>query len=999
MDRYQSSIFKQVVTQQSPPITVVPGPKPVAMVPNDSKNNSNSFSSLFKDIMKSGSSSSTNIPPVAPNIFVTTKSQPNLTKLESNSAESIFSRNNSKTTPPLLNQQHQQQTVPIPITAPPLDIDSGTTGGSGGLSRSLTSLPPFSISNSQVYANEEESEFPPNYISSNTTTTHSSNISNSTSNNIQKAPPTPTDHLKTHKRFLSTSSIGSSGNSASLNEKDTSPKISLLKSKQILDNTFKKVITSVKNLSPQVDSILKNIDSLNFSNNSTPNYNSPPNTINHCNNTVTTNNDGLLPTVPLDNSFDSGSSSPRSLSPVNSVTNSENSPKKQITPQVQEQQPLDFYSYYGYNNDDEESLGRSNELNRSDLEVSPKRVKDVDEVDETLKWNSNGKGVITHRVTLNLPFKSKMFEQLSTQQSRFERSLFSIPIEEENLYPSVEVFLDGLSSPSSTSSDDNSNEDEEQRITRQCKAIKEDIHLQRFKTLPPLPGQTLKYDIKAQRFKPLPPLPPQPLSISTGRSMNNNNSTISNSSSPNQYGKLSSILQLLSFSMPNSNQQTMESSHSNDSDSNQKNSGVNQYNEEDYRHKENLNQYLNEYGDKIKIFQHINWHLEQNNVNIEIVKLLGSHYGFPEHTRAHSWMILNEYIPVSSHNRASALLQKRSQYRELIKKYYKDEQQNQLFSHVFKLLNNTIMNSQQDDEVNKVQELIQQVHLDVIRTRPDGFCELFELKEIEKMMERILVIWSLENQDVSYFQGLNDLLCPFILVFLDSELLQCFNEQAQQPSYPMIQEHAHAFVDNDDLLSSSGQPMQRDEFKLQNRLGDGKIISDLIECGKLESLAKVEADVYWSISSLLSTVKHYARDTGSGLPAERLMKKLELLVRVSNEELYKHFQSQGLDFSHFAFRWMVCFLTREFDMQTGIELWDRYMCDKSNEGFSLLHICFCAALLDLWSNDLLQKDFMELVQFLQKPPSLEYSSSHLDLIFRNALYKKQTYRNFLIAFE
>eukprot|EP01126_Amoeba_proteus_P052796 TRINITY_DN6406_c0_g1_i4.p1 TRINITY_DN6406_c0_g1~~TRINITY_DN6406_c0_g1_i4.p1 ORF type:complete len:207 (-),score=34.24 TRINITY_DN6406_c0_g1_i4:191-811(-) len=58
------------------------------------------------------------------------------------------------------------------------------------------------------------------------------------------------------------------------------------------------------------------------------------------------------------------------------------------------------------------------------------------------------------------------------------------------------------------------------------------------------------------------------------------------------------------------------------------------------------------------------------------------------------------------------------------------------------------------------------VMADVMRTHPDGFYKVFHNSLIQESLTRILYIWSKENVEVSYFQGLNDLASIFFLVFM-----------------------------------------------------------------------------------------------------------------------------------------------------------------------------------------------------------------------------------------
>ena len=73
-----------------------------------------------------------------------------------------------------------------------------------------------------------------------------------------------------------------------------------------------------------------------------------------------------------------------------------------------------------------------------------------------------------------------------------------------------------------------------------------------------------------------------------------------------------------------------------------------------------------------------------------------------------------------------------------------------------------IERSDQDDQV------LRQIRVDIPRTNPGA--PLFAHEKIKSMMERILYIWSLKHPASSYVQGINDLLTPFLIVLVASEL-------------------------------------------------------------------------------------------------------------------------------------------------------------------------------------------------------------------------------------
>ncbi|EGG23369.1 RabGAP/TBC domain-containing protein [Cavenderia fasciculata] len=842
-------------------------------------------------------------------------------------------------------------------------------------------------------------------------------------------PPVPPRTDRTHKRYLSTSAMNSTSTSHHHHQhgSPSSPYSGLYStfipnhssstdlhghastsgssspkdgSKTLLKNKLLKVITSVKNIPipQQVDSIINNLKNSNSNNNSPSSSNpSSPSTsfsslpfLNHLrqqqpsqpqqqqqesNNSNEVPLSSSLPTTTASSTFSSSPLEPSYFHNNNSNYDAEidnNQNYNNDCNNVNNNNNIDNIDNNNNNivnpivNHHEETIeGLTFEVVEKDT-VNSTPSKPLPSTPPPLPQQQQR---ISSPSLLHISYRSSVLNQLSQQQSRTERSKFSLPLVDISPYPKLSADeLSSISSPSYPSLDfennhhggdsGGSNEDfisypsiqsnGNNRVPTTTTTYK-DITLQKYKSLPPTP------------FNQQPLHQQQQLQQQQQQSKGNK-------------GKFNNILQLLSISIP---------SPRGDSQNNSNNNSSQQYQQQQEKYRD-LTQYLNENGDRIKISQHIQWHLDQPNVNVDIVKLLGTHYGFPDHCRATSWMLMAGYLPARSDIRASVLLNKRLQYRDLVKKYFGDQFKNfHVDENDFERGTNKLLNNVADlwsqtalgqNEKSKFKDLLQQIHIDVIRTRPDGFYELFELKEIEQMSERILAIWSSENTDLSYFQGLNDLLCPFLIVFLGHAISQ-MESSPSKITYPNL------------------YPEEEDIASLTKSIGDGVAVKEMIQNQKFDILSKVEADIYWCLSSLLNSVKPYATNTGCGLPAEGMMKKLSKLVQESNEELYNHFMKQQIDFSHFSFRWMVCFLVRDVSFETGVKLWDRYMCDKNNEGFSLLHISLCAALLSDWSSDLLNMEFMELVQTLQKSDLVDIDS--LDSIIRNASYIRDTYRHII----
>jgi TBC1 domain family member 2 len=64
----------------------------------------------------------------------------------------------------------------------------------------------------------------------------------------------------------------------------------------------------------------------------------------------------------------------------------------------------------------------------------------------------------------------------------------------------------------------------------------------------------------------------------------------------------------------------------------------------------------------------------------------------------------------------------------------------------------------------------------------------------------------------------------------------------------------------------------------------------------------------------------------------KMLNKMKAIVEQIDGLALKHLESMDLLFMDFAYRWISCFLTREFTIYQLIRLWDTYFAEE--DGFS-----------------------------------------------------------------
>jgi hypothetical protein len=264
-----------------------------------------------------------------------------------------------------------------------------------------------------------------------------------------------------------------------------------------------------------------------------------------------------------------------------------------------------------------------------------------------------------------------------------------------------------------------------------------------------------------------------------------------------------------------------------------------------------------------------------------------------------------------------------------------------------------------DDEV----ALLRQIRKDLPRTQlragtlPNAKL-LVEDDRFQSLMERVLFVWALRQPASGYVQGLNDVLLPLILVFLADQ--------------------------------GGGQPLSGLDPQLLDSLGE-------------ETLADVEADVYWCVSKILSEIyDHYTH----GQPGiQRMVQRLKDIIQRIDASLARHLEAQDTDLLHTAFRWITCLMVRELPVSCCIRLWDALISESaqaatagqpnrrsvSSAGFETLLVYFCACFTAYFSSRLQAMDFEAITLFLQKMPTDHFKESDVEVLLSEAYVLKSLF--------
>ena len=376
--------------------------------------------------------------------------------------------------------------------------------------------------------------------------------------------------------------------------------------------------------------------------------------------------------------------------------------------------------------------------------------------------------------------------------------------------------------------------------------------------------------------------------------------------------------------------------------------------------------------------------------------------GVPEEFRGKAWRLLLGYSPPSLNRLESVLARKREEYQSIVNRYYVDLSTNELKPEWLQTLS------------SQEHGLIHQIRIDVPRTLPHN--PLFAYPAIQRSLERILLMWALRHPASGYVQGINDLVTPFIVVFLreilDSKpndpplptaaLSETIVEDSRQTATVENKTEAPADVSGEVAQENTGDEVEglspRSETSYDSDASDSprekpKKFSRALEDLKLDlsrvtdaEMAQVEADSYWAVSKFIDCIQDNYTVSQPGI--QRSLHRLAELVGKLDPPLFQHLQTQGVMFVQFAFRWVNCLLMRELPLNLVIRLWDTYIAE--GDKFPTLHTYVCASFLIEFSKELIASDFQTLMMFLHHLPTDSWTTDRFEpLISRAFMWQTQ----------
>nr|XP_054927542.1 TBC1 domain family member 5-like isoform X1 [Dermacentor andersoni] len=265
-------------------------------------------------------------------------------------------------------------------------------------------------------------------------------------------------------------------------------------------------------------------------------------------------------------------------------------------------------------------------------------------------------------------------------------------------------------------------------------------------------------------------------------------------------------------------------------------------------------------------------------------------------------------------------------------------------------------------------ELRIMIKQDVIRTFPE--IEFFQTSDVQAMMVNVLFHYARQHPQISYRQGMHELLAPIIFVLHNDQ--QAFLH-ALELDY--IREFQDALRDDIRELLNPDYT-EHDAFFLFNQ------VMDAVESWYSWNENYVKIDQF----SFMPFAKTSTLGLHNGLGV-KLCRINQSMLKAHDFAIYTHLENMEIPLHVFGIRWLRLLFGREFILPELLILWDAIFADSL--AFNLVDYIFVAMLICI-RKPLLNSDYAKCLSFLMKYPA----GRNVTYILQLALHLKDAKKYF-----
>ena len=271
------------------------------------------------------------------------------------------------------------------------------------------------------------------------------------------------------------------------------------------------------------------------------------------------------------------------------------------------------------------------------------------------------------------------------------------------------------------------------------------------------------------------------------------------------------------------------------------------------------------------------------------------------------------------------------------------------------------------------------IKIDLDRTNQS--MEIFREHRTKTILSNVLFIWSKENEDVKYRQGMHELIAilflilyPYYLKIIDkpkpekNEIIDYLND---------IETHYEKIY----LFFHDEDEIQADLFFL---------FSNLLSCemkNLFQDIDIKETDKNFDLYHLFDDIIVNSKDEDrTNLINRRIALLIKEKLKLVDNRLYRHIQKLSLNCNLFLYRWYKCIFSREFNKEEVFILWDKIFvydylhCDNPKFKYHLIYMDFiCIAMLLRVRTQLINEDENKCYSVLFNMPQVEDISEILEI--------------------
>lgn len=310
--------------------------------------------------------------------------------------------------------------------------------------------------------------------------------------------------------------------------------------------------------------------------------------------------------------------------------------------------------------------------------------------------------------------------------------------------------------------------------------------------------------------------------------------------------------------------------------------------------------------------------------------------------RSLAWKLFLGYLPSDTTGWRDILTVKREGYIKLRQSHRRkpDEEEDD------PNLNNPLMD-EADSKWNqylKDNELINTIKLDLKRTYPE--LAFFACRQTQNQMLNILFTWCKSHPQISYRQGMHELLAPILLV------------NTAQRSFSSRQPSKCRGVGIDDEIN--------DEHN-----GSDESVRVPLELLRLaQDEAFVEHDSYFVFNSMMSSMGQFYRHDHAkkeSLPIVQKCRDIQSKLLFKVDAKYSNFLNDvGIEPQLYGLRWIRLLFSREFHIRDVCGLWDGIF----SEGFEIVDY-LCVAMLLFVKESVIDREQHQALRRIMKYPPVE----------------------------